>query len=287
MLKLDQPAYTCEQALESCRQGITGNNELLQRVNSEGHLLHSTAQGYVTAASSGDLYTLASTPSRRGYDPLVLGQFRKSELLKLYSTYFVDQDKPGRAIYNALMAAANEKCPFCGGIGRPRNLDHYLPKAHYPQFSVLPVNLVPSCRDCNMDGKGEHFATDEAQQVLHPYLDNDRYFNEQWVFARYTAEINDEPGVIEYFVQPPEHWSHAQKQRVEKHFNDFSLDLRFSKEAGPRLVTYLAQIQSLLEIPLDLDVVKSTILQPAINTAPFVNHWERVMCVALMNDLVR
>lgn len=286
MLRLGNPIYLYAQAMESCRQGITGNANLLQKLNYSIALLEISATDYITSASTGNLYTIQAIPNRRNYDPVVIGTLQKSDLLKLYGTYFVSLDKPGRRIYDALMSAANEKCPFCGGIGRPRNLDHYLPKAHYPQFSVLPVNLVPSCRDCNMDGKGEDFATTEEAQVLQPYLDNDRYFNEQWVFARYIAGLGAEPGVIEYFVQPPEHWEDAQKRRVEKHFNDFDLELRFSKEAGPRLVTYLAQIHALTQIPLELEVAKSTILQPVINSAPFLNHWERVMCLTLMNELV-
>ncbi|MFX4235392.1 HNH endonuclease [Aliarcobacter butzleri] len=286
MLRLGNPIYSYAQAMESCRQGITGNANLLQKLNHSIALLQISATDYVASASTGNLYTRQAIPNRRNYDPVVIGTLQKSDLLKLYDTYFVSLNKPGRIIYDALMSAANEKCPFCGGIGRPRNLDHYLPKAHYPQFSVLPVNLVPSCRDCNMDGKGEDFATTEEAQVLQPYLDNDRYFNEQWVFARYIAGLGAEPGVIEYFVQPPEHWEDAQKRRVEKHFNDFDLELRFSKEAGPRLVTYLAQIHALTQIPLELEVAKSTILQPVIDSAPFLNHWERVMCLTLMNELV-
>jgi hypothetical protein len=285
MLKLDSPAYSYAQALDSCRQGITGNADLLRKVENDINIFQDGADVYVASASTGELYTIQPIPNHRDHDPIVIGQLKKSELLKLYSTYFVDKDKPGRMIYNALMAAANEKCPFCGGIGRPRNLDHYLPKAHYPQFCVLPVNLVPSCRDCNMDGKGDDFATREEEQVLQPYLDNDRYFSDQWIFARYIAGTGAEPGVIEYFVQPPEHWDDPQKRRVEKHFNDFGLDLRFSKEAGPRLIIYLAQIQALTRIPLELEIAKNTILQPAIDSAPFVNHWERVMCLALLNDL--
>ena len=286
MLKLNQPAYSYVQAMDSCREGITGNANLLQKLDSEIGLLQDSADSYVASASQGELYTLQPTPNHLNCDPIVIGTLKKSELLKLYSTYFVKSGKPGRRIYDSLLAAANEQCPFCGGIGRPRNLDHYLPKAHYPQFSVLPLNLVPSCRDCNMDGKGEAFAGNEEEQVLQPYLDNDRYFNEQWVFARYIAGINAEPGVIEYFVRPPEHWNDAQRKRVEKHFNDFELGLRFSKEAGPRLITYLAQILELTRIPLDLGVAKRTILQPAIESASFPNHWERVMCLALMNELV-
>lgn len=286
MLKLKQPAYSYEEAIESCCQGITGNAQLLQKVNNDRALLQASASEYAESAAIGKLYSIPTTTNQRGSDPVVLGQLKKSELVKLYDTYFVDQDKPSRQIYNELLAAAEEKCPFCGGIGRPRNLDHYLPKAHYPQFSILPINLVPSCRDCNMDGKRDEFATNEEEQLIQPYLDDQCFFTEQWIYARYLPGTNGEPGVIEYFVRPPEDWKTAQKHRVKKHFNDFRLDLRFSKEAGPRLVTYLAQIKSLTEIPLELEVAKSTILRPAIKVAPFVNHWERVMCLALMSELV-
>lgn len=136
-----------------------------------------------------------------------------------------------------------------------------------------------------MDGKGEGVATDESDQVLHPYLDDDRYFNEQWLFAKYTPGIDPEPGVIEYFVQAPEHWEEAQKQRVVTHFDDFDLGLRFSKEAAPRLTTYLAQIKSLTDMSIDLAEAKRVILGSSIDLAPFVNYWERVMCLAIMHDL--
>lgn len=139
-----------------------------------------------------------------------------------------------------------------------------------------------------MDGKGTGIPTVEEDQFLHPYLDHDRYFNEQWIVATYVSGMNGQPGVVEYFSKPPEHWTNNQKLRVHKHFNDFGLALRFSKEAGPRLVIYLDQIQKLTQPPLNLgiEVAKSTILQSAIENAPFINHWERVMCLALMKDLV-
>ncbi|QFT53977.1 HNH endonuclease [Microbulbifer sp. THAF38] len=282
MIKLEQPALTADQALAKCLEGITGNNELRQKVINATHLFQDNALIYSASASTGELYTIPSIPNQNGYDPFVTGQLRKSDLLNLYKNYLVKGEKPGRDIYNTLMNAANEKCPFCGGIGRPRNLDHYLPKTHFPQFSVLPFNLVPSCRDCNMDGKGQEFATNESEQVLQPYLDEDCYFNEQWIFANYKADINDEPGVIEYFVKPPEHWPETQKQRVNKHFTDFNLDLRFSKEASSRLIIYLDQINALSFIPLE--EAKDIIFRPAIQNAPFINHWERIMCLALMKD---
>lgn len=78
---------------------------------------------------------------------------------------------------------------------------------------------------------------------------------------------------------------HHKKNRVVKHFNDFNLSLRYSKEASARLVTLLAQFESLLNIPLDKETSKTVIFQTIIDNALFVNHWERVMCLALIRDL--
>ncbi|HCJ7717484.1 TPA: HNH endonuclease, partial [Escherichia coli] len=101
----------------------------------------------------------------------------------------------------------------------------------------------------------------------------------------YLAGKNDEPGVIEYFVSPPADWDEAHKQRVEKHFNDFDLSLRYSKEASARLVVLLALYNSVLPLSRDKNAAKHLIFQTIINKSPFVNHWERVMCLALMSDL--
>lgn len=242
------------------------------------------AQAYEASGVTGELFSIEPLQIEDEDDPVV-GRLRKSDMIKLYDNYMVGKKKPARAVYDSLMLAADEKCPFCGGIGRPRNLDHYLPKAHFPQFSVVPFNLVPSCRDCNMDGKGDDFAATESDQVIHPYLDDDRYFNEQWLHARYLTNNDVEPGAIEYFVFPPEHWEDEHKNRVEKHFNDFELGLRFSKEAGPRLATLMSQYRGLLDLQIDIEASKNVIFQKAIDESPFVNHWERVMCLALMSEL--
>lgn len=285
MLKLTQPAYAYADVLALCRDGITGNIGLLQKINTATQILQDQAQAYEASGTTGELFTIQPIQTQDEDDPIVLGQLKKSDLIKLYENYVVGKKKPARKVYDALMLAADEKCPFCGGIGRPRNLDHYLPKAHFPQFSIVPVNLVPSCRDCNMDGKGEGFATTEADQVIQPYLDDDRFFNEQWLHARYLPDDGSEPSVIEYFVSPPDYWEADQKKRVEKHFKDFDLALRFSKEAGPRLAVLMTQYQALLDNQVDEATSKNIIFQSVINASPFINHWERVMCSTLMLEL--
>ncbi|MEY7582969.1 HNH endonuclease, partial [Klebsiella quasipneumoniae] len=265
--------------------GITGNNDLLEKFHKASTDLELQVSSYENSALTEELFTIQPIKMDGVADPVILKGLKKSDFIKLYTLYLVGMTKPAREIYDVLMASANERCPFCGGIGRPRNLDHYLPKAYFPQFAIAPMNLVPSCRDCNMDGKGEDFATSAGEQILHPYLDNDRYFNDQWIFARYLAGAQGEPGVIEYFVSPPVEWDANQKERVIKHFNDFNLSLRYSKEASARLGTLLSQYDGLLKITLDKETSKQIIFQTVIDNAAFINHWERVMCLALMRDL--
>ena len=286
MIKLNAPSYNFLQSLETCIEGITGNNALKAKIIHNKNALNEEGQSYLASAQTGELYTFGPVMCAKGEDPIVIDNLTKSELVKLYDTYYVKAGKPGRSVYNSLMLAADEKCPFCGGIGRPRNLDHFLPKAHFPIFSILPNNLVPSCRDCNMDGKGQGFAITKAQQVIQPYLDDMMFFNEQWVFASYTPSGNDEPGTFIYFVNPPGNWDADDKARVITHFTDFELAVRFATKASEELATSLTQINLLKELGISNDQVRQTLVEPVINGAPFVNHWRRGMYQALAEAIL-
>ncbi len=285
MIKLELPKYTYQEIIQSCKDGVLRNSDLLQKLNIHTPELLQTGANYEYLASNESLYQIVPNSMQLLNDTPILGELTKYEFIKLYEYYFKDSKKPCRTIYNYLLSIANEDCPFCGGIGRPKNLDHYLPKAHFPQYSIYQLNLVPICRDCNFDGKGERYAYSKGEQVIQPYKDHDRYFNQKWIEATYIPGHSIETGVIQYYVCPPENWTIEQKQRVINHFNAFELNIRYSKEASSRLVTILAQIQNLVNIGISNSEAKAFILQPIINSSQFINHWESVMCSALLREL--
>lgn len=283
MIRLSDPVFTFEEALNASVTGITGNAELAEKLELAKPSLLAIEIDYVSAASTGELHTIVPVDTSINPDPIAIETLTKSDLVKVYDNYFVPQGKPARIIYNALLNAAEEKCPFCGGIGTPRNLDHFLPKAHFPQFSVLPRNLVPACRDCNMDGKGHDFATKAEDQIIQPYADKARFFQDQWVFAIYHPGENGEPGRFEYFVNAPREWPEVDKQRARKHFHDFDLARRYATKAAQLTATVLSQITTLQTIGLDSEDINAALLKPGVNQAPFANHWQRGMYQALMN----
>lgn len=63
-------------------------------------------------------------------------------------------------------------CPLCGSH-HPSQLEHYLPKAHYPEFTIFSWNLVPTCAICNPK-RGHHaHQPGHLYPLIHPYLETD------------------------------------------------------------------------------------------------------------------
>ena len=78
------------------------------------------------------------------------------------------------AVHDRVYAKILERSYFCAycGIIEATTLDHYLPKdgeRGYPEFSILPANLVPSCGRCN--GPRGFLDTAGRRALIHPYFD--------------------------------------------------------------------------------------------------------------------
>lgn len=84
-------------------------------------------------------------------------------------------------------------CCMCGHRDASQ-LDHYLPKALFPEFSALTANLVPVCHICNPKKSSTYLRQGGLPAFLHPY--RDPLPDEQFL----QAEIElDDDGVTAYF----------------------------------------------------------------------------------------
>lgn len=270
------PVDDIEISLGACAESIL-DLSLKERVDKSLKGMLWRSDEYKELADSGRLYTIMPIDPSCVAEEILIEGLTKEELKDLYS-YNMVKRPPGKKVYDRILNAT-EKCPYCGGIGRPRNLDHFLPKTHYPQFSVLPINLIPSCRDCNMDGKGSTYADEYEKQVIHPYLDAPKFFEEKWISAEYIPEN----GVFRFFVCPPENWLSQDKRRVEYHFSSFDIAKRYSREAASELIILTGQVRSLLEKGLGQDDIKNSIIKQVIDMALSPNWWKSVMYCSVMN----
>ena len=209
----------------------------------------------------------------------VAGTLSKGQMMSLYTDYMVGTAGPSRDIYDDLLMAAGGLCPFCGGLGHAWTLDHYLPKAIFPAYSVHPSNLVPCCRDCN-SGKSASFGMSMQEQTLHPYLDHAQFFEERWVVA---SVYPSNPILLQFECTPPNHWSISDKGRVSSHFGSYKLAYRFSVQAGGEVSKVLQlRAKSLRRLPPQS--FRDFLLDNA-NSSDFVlNGWNRTMYAALANS---
>jgi len=290
MKKLAFPTISLNQMLNKCAEGMEQVN-VRTNFQSVFPIFHANEQQYQALSLTGNLYTYPRV------NPLsntteVVGHLTKAKLINLYENNLRNKDKPARNYYDALLISSGERCPFCGDIGQTKNLDHFLPKAHFPEFSLMPLNLVPSCRDCNMGEKGEAYATIEDDQPIHPYLDRDIFYQQQWIYATY---VDEDEGALNYFVQCPVAWSQEEKNRANNHFNSLDLASRYRLEAGKHISEVIDQknafTQSILRLApqvtqqaIKVEFISSN-LMPVIQSDKFPNHWKKVMYQCLANSL--
>lgn len=199
----------------------------------------------------------------------------KADMKGLYEEQFVDRKK-GRRIYDKIMLLAPLSiCPFCG-FGTVATLDHYLPKAPFPTFSVLPYNLVPCCFDCNK-GKAAGHARTQNEQTIHPYYDD--YSNEQWLYA---SIVQTNPVSIRFYVNPPSTWNPVDQDRVKAHFIDFDLEKRFSIKAATEFANLREEFKLYSSTPSQ---IKEALTKKArAQLSRYKNSWESAFYQALSNN---
>lgn len=221
MLKLDKPAQTALDTFTLCISRVKNVN-LKTRLNA--------ATGAVVAASAaydvaGPLQNLHSIPRTA---PVVA--VTKDEMETVYTQRMAGSKGPGRPIYDEIFASApNGRCPLCAHRN-VMTLDHHLPKAHYPALAVSPLNLVPSCTDCNK-AKLAGFPTTAQEVGIHPYYDD--VDSEAWLVA---SVVPTSPSALLFEVQAVAAWDPILMQRVRNHFKDLKLAALYASQSAEELL---------------------------------------------------
>lgn len=277
MRVIQKPILDSKDVYELCLEGVS-DQKYKATLKTLIKDVDSSASQYDQKAISGDLYQIPANLADK--DTGVKNGVTKKQLSGLYTQYMVPKLKPARAVYNELLGKApSGKCPFCGYCDAT-TLDHFLPKAKFPFLTVVPINLVPSCKDCNSD-KNADVAVNAGDQMLHPYYDHNALTGEKWVSAR-VSRLS--PASVEFYVDPPAHWDPTLKLRVAAHFRDNKLANRFAIQAADQLST----LRGTLGIYHDAQGVEGVQFhlnaQAGAERAKYVNSWQSAMFTALAND---
>lgn len=238
-LKLPIDCQNYSAIIDACYQPMRESNPLKQKIIENKNGLISISTSYIRWAETNNLfkYKYCKIPDDEYLimpNSSTVNLLTNNDMIKIYEEHFRDNRRGG--FYEKIINSAKNpkiQCPFCCGIGEPEELDHFLPKSNLGYYSIYPYNLIPICKTCNQTWKKTFFPEEKNEQLIHPYLDNDCIFNEQWLFAEITIDNSDiSLSTVKFYVNPPNHWSEDLKGKVRFHFEKFELDKRFSTRVG-------------------------------------------------------
>lgn len=187
-------------------------------------------------------------------DPVVIGASpftRKStkDPSKKPGDHLFDRYRSGEstdsAIVAKVMSVALPFCPYCGlpsvrkPHGKSPDRDHILPRSKYPEFSILRVNLVPSCDHCN-EAKGDKCLDDQGNWLfIHPYFDT-------FLAGRVLGcTANVEHGAIVVRFWPEQALDRPNRERLGRHMVTLDLERRLAAAARQRVQSALVMMHSM------------------------------------------
>jgi hypothetical protein len=269
--KIPRPVDTTLATYNSCISGVSDATEKASYVAIASEI-DAAGRAFETAVTGLTLHSLAvARPTAAAVSD--------KELTDVYTAGLVGRIA-GRPVYDRLLASApGGICPICG-VGDASTLDHYAPKSKHPMLSVVPINLLPACLDCNHT-KSAGLPTSPGEHTLHPYFDD--VDDHVWLVATVQRTT---PASFTFAVAPPlpPVWSATLADRVRHHFACFKLGKRFAIRAADELVSTRHNLEELHKAGGAAQVQAHLVLQAASFSAARRNSWRAAMYTAASSD---
>lgn len=267
MWRVRKPSRSAMEAYQTCI-GAVDDEDLRGRLEQVEVTVVRESQLFDVAAAQGQFHTLTRTR-------LIDGLVTVEEMSDLYSARFARQGSAGRAIYDELISATrNGRCPLCGH-GVASTLDHFLPKSQYPCLSVVPLNLVPACTECNKN-KSRSIPRSPLEATLHPYFDDVE--GECWLGAKVLEES---PAVLRFFVKAVRRWDEVKQARVQKHFRLLKLSRLYTSNAADELLNIQGSLRRIFRAGAAAAVHEYLREEARSRAAARLNSWQTAMYTVL------
>lgn len=221
MRKIDKPVADFSDVFDACTRTIRNDN-FSKRLREIEPALNRCARDYNEKSEAAEWYLIDQYTH-------IEDTISKAEFGKLYTLKLSKLNASGRSYYDQIRSSSQGNiCPLCGQR-EVSTLDHYLPKANYPVFSILPNNLVPACKDCNFN-KGTELPLNAHQQMLHPYYDE--IDQVRWLTA---TIVEDDPASFIFSIHPSDEMDELLLNRITHHFRTLKLGRLYSSQAATEL----------------------------------------------------
>ncbi len=270
MRSITKPNLDASVVFSDCVSVVQSEN-LRQRLTACAGLIEDAEEEFERKITRGRIHTIAR-------EDRVNGNVSVKEFMNLYTGRMVGNPL-GRIHYDKLLLSApNGLCPLCGHRD-VSTLDHYLPKSKYPRLSVVPINLVPSCKDCNT-GKLVDFPVSPETETLHPYFD--RIGNQRWLSLTVNKTT---PLSVTYSVVDVLGSGALIFERIREHFKAFGLQSLYATQAARELTGIKLQLTNIFDNGAGFPGVQRFLRDSAESRSiDNLNSWQAVLYEGLAND---
>lgn len=172
-------------------------------------------------------------------------------------------------------------CQYCG-IQKPNTIDHYLPQADFPEFSVLALNLLPCCNDCNTK-KNNYWLDNGFRGIINFYIDNLPQI--QFLFCDITFDTTSEIPNISYRLDIPTTINPRLRTIITNHFTRLDLCNKYGGYIHDFITDKINSIVSYLNSN-DPNDIKQRIESETTNLSNRygINNWRTVLTDELSNN---
>lgn len=228
-------------------------------VNSAG-ARHAAARPNVHALVKARLTNAQKQCLKDGYD------YRSAAVKRLLETMRI-----------SLPEAHRELCPYCN-LDSTYQLDHFLPKTKYPEFSLYGANLLPICGRCNQIKLNSIVDPSGDRIFLIPA--DDTFLDANLLVA--TLAMNPVPRFT-FRIDPAAPIGAPALAQVERHFTRLQLAQRYRRRANALLDPLKAAVRRGGSGERVARKLILSGLRAAAGTAP-TNGWELAMYRAILRE---
>lgn len=183
-------------------------------------------------------------------------------------------------IINSQTIEAQIKCPYCG-MNEPNTFDHYMPQGIFPEFAVMPLNLLPCCGQCN-NKKLENWLENRHRTIINFY--SDIIPAQKYLFAElsYNGIIPEVP-TITFFTRKPPETDERLFEIIESHYCKLNLLNRYELQSNSELsvlhdeVLFCASDIS-MELQKSILIARVNVLKNRFG----INHWRVALIEAVI-----
>lgn len=204
----------------------------------------------------------------------------KADLIRLYSYKSKNIQKLKVLVTTTERNRILSTCQNCT-ISEVNSFDHFVNKEEFPEFSVHPNNLFPSCTKCN-SYKGQEWREHGQVTYLNLYLDE--LPEEQYLFVN-TEVVNNDVITTEFYLDNPNGINPVFFERIQNHYSNLHLCRRFQENADTIITSLENTIRTYADkLPLE-DIVELVIENSERDMEYYgYNYWKSILEIALMQN---